>query len=119
MPLIQKKQLAADAQPGILANGNSNMTASVTAADNDAATATAIAAANFSNSRVAFAVNGVRYNCGDAVKVAVPFYVSGDGGVTARAFTAIVAGDTIRFNGSVAGFQLAATDRIDLIGLTL
>lgn len=118
--LIQKKQLATDAQPPINATGNSAMAASTTAADGDAATAVTVVKANFNGSRVALFVNGVRYNIGNGTKVGVPAYISGDGGATARAFSAIVAGDTIRWNGSVAGFELAAgTDILDLDELTL
>lgn len=127
MALIAKKQLATDAQPGVLAIGNSAMVGSVTAADGALATATAIAANNYGapagtpavSSRVAMCVNGVRYNIGNGTKVAVPCYISGDGGATARLFSAIIVGDTIRWNGSVAGFELAATDVLDLVGLTL
>jgi hypothetical protein len=116
--LIQRKQLAANARPGINATGNSAMVASTTVADGDAATATAVAADNFDGSRLSLYVNGVRYNIGDGTKVGVPAYISGDGGATARAFSAIVATDTIRWNGTVAGFQLAATtDILDLDGM--
>lgn len=118
--LIQKKQLAADAQAPILATGNNAMAASTTAVDNDPATAVTVVKANFDGSRLALFVNGVRYNIGDGTKVAVPAYISGDAGVTARAFSAVVAGDSIRWNGSIAGFQLlAGTDLLDLQELTL
>ena len=117
--LIQAKQLAANAQPPILATGNSAMPASTTVADGDLATATTIVKANFDGSRLAIFVNGVRYNIGDGTKVGVPCYISGDAGVTARAFSAVVAADTIRWNGSIAGFQLAlGIDQLDLSELT-
>lgn len=118
MALIQRKQLATNARPGILATGNSAMAASTTAVDNDAASAVAVVAPNFAGGRVALFVNGVRYDIGDATKVAVPAYVSGDGGATARAFSAIVAGDLFYWNQSVAGFNLlAGTDVLDLVGM--
>jgi hypothetical protein len=96
--------------------GNKNMVASVTVADNDAATATVVAKANALGGYIAVSVNGVGpYLVGDGTKVAVDCYFSGDGGVTARALSAVVIGDTLRWNGSVAGFQLAASDRISLM----
>lgn len=92
---------------------NKNMTASVTTSDNDQATATAIAATPTLNSMVMVYVNGLLYRLGSATKVGVDSYFSGDGGLTARAISDITAGDTYHWNGSVAGFQLSAADRID------
>ena len=42
-------------------------------------------------------------------------YFSGDGGTTARAFASIASTDTLHWNGSVAGYQLEATDEITLV----
>jgi hypothetical protein len=81
--------------------------------DNDQATATTVASNNALGGYIGVRVNGVHYVVGDGTKVAVDSYFSGDGGVTARAMSAVVTGDTLRWNGSVAGFQLAATDRVD------
>jgi hypothetical protein len=94
---------------------NKSLTASVTTSDGDQATATTVASANALGGYVGVRVNGVHYLVGDGTKVSVDCYFSGDGGTTARAMSAIVAGDTLRWNGSVAGFQLAATDRIDFL----
>jgi hypothetical protein len=94
--------------------GNKRMTASVTTADGDSATATTMVKANGLSGYVEAYVNGVLYHVGDGVKT-TECYISGDGGTTARAFSAIAAGDTIRWNGSIAGFQLAATDMIDIV----
>lgn len=58
-------------------------------------------------------INGGGYSIGDGVKTKV-FYFSNDAGVTARAFSAIVAGDALFFNGLVAGFDLASSDRLNL-----
>jgi len=93
---------------------NKNMTASVTASDNDSATATTVADNPANGSYPQLMINGVQQLIGDGTKVSVDCYISGDGGTTARAFSAIVAADTIRWNGSVAGFELAATDKIEL-----
>jgi hypothetical protein len=98
----------------VVTPSNKNMTASVTVADGDQATATTVVSANALGGRIAVTVNGVRYSVGNGTKVGVCCYFSGDGGTTARAFSAVAAGDTLRWNGSVAGFQLAATDAIDV-----
>jgi len=98
----------------VRSTANKNMTASVTTADNDLATATTVASANALGGYIGVRVNGVHYLVGNGTKVGVDCYISGDGGTTARAFSAVAAGDTLRWNGSVAGFQLATTDRIDL-----
>jgi hypothetical protein len=97
------------------------MVASVTAADNALACATAVAQTPATSSAaggyVFVDVDGVIITPGDGTKVAVPCYFSGDGGVTARALKSIVAGDFCYWNGSVAGFQLAATDLISFFYL--
>jgi hypothetical protein len=90
------------------------MSASVTTVDNDSATATTVASPNALGGYIGVRVNGIHYLVGDGTKVAVDAYFSGDGGVTARALSAVTTGDTLRWNGSIAGFQLAATDKIDL-----
>lgn len=59
-------------------------------------------------------VNGVSYELGQGVKTK-DCYFSGDGGATARAIAAIVAGDTLYWNGTIAGFDLDASDRMDFI----
>jgi hypothetical protein len=59
-------------------------------------------------------VNGLDVSVGDAAKTSA-CYVSGDGGTTARAMRAIVAGDLLYWVGSVAGFQLATTDVVDFL----
>jgi len=60
-------------------------------------------------------VNGLSQLTGDGTKVSVNCYFSADGGTTARAMKSIVAGDLLYWNGTVAGFQLASTDRIDFL----
>jgi hypothetical protein len=97
---------------------NQNMVASVTAADGQLACATAVATTPTSSTTaggyVGADVNGVWVSVGDGTKVGVALYFSGDGGTTARTMKNIVAGDLPYWNGSVAGYQLAATDRISL-----
>lgn len=92
---------------------NKDMTALVTTIDGDDATATTVAKTPGGNSYVQVLINGQMVSVGDGV-LTKDSYFSGDGGTTARAIAAIVAGDTLHWNGSIAGYQLAATDRIDL-----
>ncbi|GAB3735004.1 hypothetical protein [Spirosoma lituiforme] len=90
---------------------NKNMVASVTAADNDIACATGMAATPAQSSYVYVEVNGIAAAVGNAVKTA-DCYFSGDSGSTARALNAVVSGDKLYWVGSVAGHQLDANDRI-------
>jgi phage-related tail fiber protein len=92
---------------------NKNMTASVTTSDGNAATATTLVSTPASHSWVALFVNGVEEPIGDGDKTHSAYF-SADGGTTARAYSAITAGDTLYWVGSVAGYQLAATDKLDL-----
>lgn len=98
----------------VASTSNKNMTASVTTTDNDQATATTVASSNALGGYMGVRVNGLHVLVGNGTKVSVEAYFSGDGGTTARAFSAVVAGDTLHWNGSIAGYQLAASDRIDL-----
>lgn len=59
-------------------------------------------------------VNGFLQEVGDAVKTK-DCYFSGDGGTTARAINQAVSGDTLYWNGSIAGFQLDASDKISFV----
>ncbi len=96
-----------------LVKANQGMVGSVTVNDGDAATATTIVKGNYSDSLIVLRVNGVSYEVGDGVKTKAA-YISNDAGATARAFSAVVAGDSIRWNGSIALFQLDATDVLSL-----
>jgi len=102
---------------GVVAAGkptanNKIMAASLTAADFSLACATAITSTPAGGSYVAVAINGVLQSVGSGVRTQ-SCYFSNDGGATARAFGAIVAGDNLYWVGSVAGFQLATTDQVD------
>lgn len=120
MALVQGKQLALSTVNATPSKRNKGMAAETTVADHDEACATAIAATpapsnNANGAYVAVRVNGIGYQVGDGVRTK-DCYFSGDGGGTARAFGAIVATDKLYWNGSIAGFQLAAaTDIIDFI----
>lgn len=64
-------------------------------------------------SYVRILVNGLGYELGDGVKTK-DCYFSVDSGTTARAISAIASGDTLFWNGVVAGFDLATSDIIDM-----
>lgn len=120
MPLIQPKQIDFAGFSGFPtpARPNKGMAASTTVADHDLACATPVAVTPATSSAnggyVGARVNGVTYEVGDGDRTHDCYY-SGDGGATARLMKAIVAGDALYWNGSIAGFQLAPTDRIDFV----
>jgi hypothetical protein len=93
---------------------NKNMTANVTVADFDEACSVTIVAMPKRDGYVEARVNGLGEAVGDGVKT-LSCYFSGDGGSTARAIAAIAAGDKLYWVGSVAGYQLATTDKIDFL----
>jgi hypothetical protein len=68
-------------------------------------------------------VNGVEYPVGDGNRLDlggftnnVVAYFSADGGATAKAMSAIVSTDTLYWNGTNAGFNLAVTDEVSIHG---
>lgn len=67
----------------------------------------------FVNSIRAVLGNGNRDNLGSFTGN-VECYFSADGGTTARAIASIVAGDTLYWNGTNAGYDLAVTDQISM-----
>lgn len=91
---------------------NKGAAASVTTADFQT-TGVAIASTPGGAGMVDVSVNGVLVELGQGVKTK-DCYFSGDGGTTARAISAIVATDTLFWVGSVAGYELAVTDKISL-----
>ena len=90
-----------------------NQTASVTSNDGDTTGAT-ITYTPFSDSAVIVKINGLQTNLGDGAKDQA-CYFSADGGVTAKSSIDIAAGDTLYWMGSLAGYELDATDEIDLV----
>lgn len=109
----------ADATGGSPTTLNKGMVASTTASDEDLACLVPIAVtpseSPANGGQIDVRVNGVSYQVGNASKVA-DCYFSGDGGVTPRALTDVVAGDLLYWVGSIAGFELdALTDRIDYV----
>lgn len=97
---------------------NKYMTASVTSADNQEACSTAIAATPGRGGHVQVLLNGMSIRVGDGTKTGVPSYFSGNSGTTARAIASIVSGDKLYWNGSVANYELDASDRFDFVYAT-
>ena|SRR5258707_1146815 len=94
-------------------SANKNMTAEVTTTDGSEACATGITTTPVNHSMVEVQVNGIAQNLtGDKLG---DCYFSVDSGTTARALNAITAADKLFWNGTIAGFQLAVTDRISFI----
>lgn len=93
---------------------NKQIAGIVTTADFDPATAIggAIASTPGAGSWVEVRLNGVTVSVGNGVKTTA-CYFSGDGGTTARATSAIVAGDRLYWVGSVAGYQIDTQDTFD------
>lgn len=92
---------------------NKNMSASVTTADFQVACATTLSAKPAgSNQYVAVLVNGLGESVGDGVKT-TSCYFSSDSGATAKTFATLAGGETLYWVQSVAGYNLATTDRFD------
>ena len=97
---------------GVGTSTDLNKISNETSADGDS-TGIAITYTPFSDSVVTVKVNGIEVNLGDGVKTE-SCYFSNDGGDTAKAIADIEAGDILYWNGSIAGYQLDATDDIDI-----
>jgi len=92
---------------------NKQMTGKVTSSDGDKATDTTVTAAPGGGGDISVRVNGVHMyvsndNSGEC------YFGQGDT-TTARAKSAVTTGDTLRWNGTVAGFQLDTSDKIDFV----
>jgi len=99
-----------------LSQSNKAMTASATAADGALACATPMSETPSYDCCVAVFVNGQHVGCSLTVAdTAKPCYFSADGGTTVKAMSDVAVGDLLYWRGSVAGYQLAATDLIDFI----
>jgi len=98
---------------GSSTTANKNMTAEVTTTDGSEACATAIAATPASHAYVEIFVNGAQQNLtGDKLG---DCYFSADSGTTAKTLATIAAADKLYWNGSIAGYQLAITDKISFV----
>ena len=87
------------------------MEANTTDIDGDVACTTPVITTPNAFSFVGVDINGDRPEIGNGVKTK-DCYFSGDSGATARLFTDIVATDKLHWNGTIAGYQLAITDKI-------
>ena len=83
-----------------------------TTADGDS-TGGAITYTPFEDSYVTIRVNGLQCDVGDGAKDK-PCYFSADGGTTARAIADITANDVLYWVGSIAGYELDATDDLEI-----
>lgn len=101
---------------GVETISNKRMPARDTTADGQLACGIAILNTPVGESYIGVRINGVDVaDLGDGTKVGVSCYFSGDGGATARAWIDITLGDTLWWNGSVAGYELATTDVIEFV----
>ena len=69
----------------------------------------------FSDSAVDVLVNGLGLSEADGDRDEAAVYFSNDGGLTAKTIANIEAGDTLYWNGDIAGFELTADDVIDIM----
>ncbi len=102
---------AAAAATTVPSRQNKVMPAEVTTSDGDLACDTGIAATPVGDGYIEVFVNGLHVDLGDGVKTK-SCYFSGDAGTTARAIADVVSGDELYWNGSIAGYQLDAQDKI-------
>lgn len=91
-----------------------NLVARATHSDGDLACDVAVQTAPAFGAFVYVSVNGVLVtDVGDGTKSGAECYFSGDNGDTARTWDTISVADTLHWQGSVAGYQLAPSDVID------
>jgi len=98
----------------VLTTNNKDITCSTTVNDFDLGCATAIAGTPTAGSVVLVLINGIAERLGDGVKTR-SCYFSADNGNTAKSWVNIAAGDKLYWVGSVAGYQLAATDTVTFL----
>jgi hypothetical protein len=89
-----------------------NKVPSTTSSDGDTTGAT-ITYTPFSDSVVTIKINGMEINLSDGNKSEAAYF-SNDSGSTARLIKDVEAGDTLYWNGSIAGYQLDGTDDLDI-----
>jgi hypothetical protein len=94
---------------------NKAMPALTTARDGDLACAIGLSESPTAQSYLRVEINGIGARLGNATKSNAECYFSHDGGATARAWTDIALSDTLHWQGSIAGFELAPTDTIDIV----
>ena len=95
---------------GVDTRADLNQNSNVTSADGDS-TGITITHTPFLDGNVTVKVNGMEVDLGDKT---FDCYFSNDAGVSARPVADIEAGDTLYWNGSIAGYELDATDDVDI-----
>lgn len=94
---------------------NKRLTARTTVNDGDLACNTALLAQPIAAGYVAVRVNGVAVpDVGDGVATGVSCYFTAPASPDPRALAQLTQGDVLRWNGSVAGYQLAPSDVLDI-----
>ena len=99
-------------ETGVETTSDLNQASLVTSAESKT-TGVTITYAPYSDSAVTIKVNGIAVNLGDGT-LSEDCYFSSDGGTTPRSIADISAGDTLYWDGSIAGYELEATDDIDI-----
>lgn len=97
---------------GAPAQADKNLTPAATSGD-ESPTGLTISSDPFGDSYVSVLVNGLMTTVGDGVKT-LNCYFSSNGGTTAKSISSLESGDQLIWNGAIAGFDLDASDRIDL-----
>lgn len=97
---------------GIPSRDNKQMVASVTVNDGDLACSVGVVQTPLAFGYVTVQVNGVTMPVGNGVKNR-SCYFSADGGVTAKTWPGVAAGDRLYWIGSVAEFQLSEVDVVE------
>lgn len=103
---------ASGVKAAVPVTGNKSQNPTGATSGDGSTTGVTIAATPAADSYVRVLVNGIGASLGDGIKTK-ECYFSADGGTTARAISAIQAGDTLFWNGTVAGYELATTDEVD------
>lgn len=98
---------------GILTYVDKKINPTLTSGDH-ASTGISITHSPYQDSYVTIEVNGISVALGDGNKD-TDSYFSGDSGITPASIEEVRAGDTLYWNGSIAGFDLEAGDAINLI----
>ena len=101
------------AETGVQTRADYNKAPNATSSDGDT-TGLTITYTPFDDGAVIIKVNGLQVNLGDGAKNEA-CYFSADGGTTAKASSAIAAGDTLYWMGSMANYQLEADDELDFV----
>lgn len=93
---------------------NKNMSGLTTASDFNQACSTALVEPPARGGHVQVLINGLTTSVGNGIKIN-SCYFSNDGGTTAKTFALMSAGDLLYWVGSVAGYQISTTDKIDFL----